>query len=192
MSVLALPPPAGEPAWAGDVLRYWFEELTLEQCFQKSDAIDSTIRERFGALHGQLAHKDGTIRTEAPRELLAAIIVFDQFSRNLFRGSARAFATDPIARRLARAAIADGLDQTMSKRERIFIYLPFEHSEDSADQEQSVRLFAQLDDDDLTKYAVAHKVIIDRFGRFPHRNAALGRESTPEETAFLNEPMSSF
>ncbi len=192
MAVLALPPPAGEPAWVADVLRYWLDELTLEQCFEKNDAIDDTIRARFSAVHDALAREDGTIRTEAPRELLAAIIVFDQFSRNLHRGSPRAFATDPIALRLARAAIADGLDQAMSKRERIFIYLPFEHSEDRADQEQSVRLFAQLDDDYLTKYAVAHKVIIDRFGRFPHRNVVLGRESTPEEIAFLNEPMSSF
>jgi len=193
MSVLSLPTPAGEPAWVADVLRYWLEELSLEQCFQKSDEIDTTIRARFGELHERLAREDdGTIRTEAPRELLAAIIVFDQFSRNLHRGSPRAFATDPIALRLARTAIADGLDQAMSKRERIFIYLPFEHSEDRADQERSVELFAQLDDEDLTKYALAHKVIIDRFGRFPHRNAVLGRQSTPEEIAFLTEPMSSF
>lgn len=192
MSVLALPPPSGEPAWVADVLGYWLEELTLDQCFEKSDVIDGAIRDRFSALHEQLAREDGTINTEAPRELLAAIIVFDQFSRNLHRGSPRAFATDPIARRLARTALADGRDQAMSKRERIFIYLPFEHSEDSADQEQSVRLFAQLDDENLTKYAVAHKVIIDRFGRFPHRNAVLGRQSTPEEIAFLDEPMSSF
>jgi len=192
MSVLALPPPAGEPAWVADVLRYWLEELTLEQCFEKNPEIDDTIRTRFAALHERLARDDGTVRAEAPRELLAAIIVFDQFSRNLHRGSPRAFATDPIARRLARTAVADGLDQAMSKRERIFVYLPFEHSEDVGDQEQSVRLFAQLDDENLTKYAMAHKVIIDRFGRFPHRNAVLGRESTPEEIAFLKEPMSSF
>jgi uncharacterized protein (DUF924 family) len=192
MSVLALTPPAGEPVWVAEVLRYWLEELTLEQCFQKSDAIDATIRERFGALHEQLAANDGTVRTEAPRELLAAIIVFDQFSRNLFRGSTKAFATDPIALRLARAATADGFDQAMSKRERMFVYLPFEHSENAADQEQSIALFAQLGDENLDKYAMAHKVIIDRFGRFPHRNAVLGRASTPEEIAFLNEPMSSF
>jgi uncharacterized protein (DUF924 family) len=192
MSFLALLPPAGEPAWVAGVLRYWFEELSLEQCFEKNDAIDNTIRERFGPLHAQLTAADGTIRTEAPRELLAAVIVFDQFSRNLFRSSPRAFAADPIARRLARAAIADGLDQAMNKRERIFLYLPFEHSENAADQEQSVALFAQLDDLELDKYALAHKVIIDRFGRFPHRNAALGRESTPEEIEFLKEPNSSF
>lgn len=192
MSVLEIPSPVGEPTWVADVLRYWFEELTLEQCFEKNEAIDETIRARFGALHEHLAANDGAIRTEAPRELLAALIVFDQFSRNLFRGSARAFATDPVARRLARAAVADGFDQAMSKRERTFVYLPFEHSEDAADQEQSIRLFAALEDENLNKYALAHKVIIDRFGRFPHRNAALGRESTPEEIAFLDEPMSSF
>jgi len=192
MSVFDLSPPAGEPAWVADVLHYWLDELTLEQSFEKNEAIDATIRDRFDALHEQLAANDGAIRTEAPRELLAALVVFDQFSRNLHRGSARAFATDPIARRLARSAISDGLDQAMSKRERIFVYLPFEHSEKAADQEQSIALFAQLGDENLDKYAMAHKVIIDRFGRFPHRNAALGRQSTPEEIAFLNEPMSSF
>ena len=192
MSVFDLSPPAGEPAWVADVLHYWLDELTLEQCFEKNEAIDSTVRERFGAVHAELAGNDGAIHTEAPRELLAALIVFDQFSRNLHRGSAKAFATDPTALRLARNAIADGLDQAMTKRERIFVYLPFEHSENAADQEQSIALFAQLGDENLDKYAMAHKVIIDRFGRFPHRNAALGRQSTPEEIAFLNEPMSSF
>ncbi len=192
MSVLTLPTPAGEPTWVADVLRYWLEDLTLDQCFEKNDAIDATIRTRFGAVHEQLAAAPGSIRAEAPRELLAALIVFDQFSRNLHRGSPKAFATDAIALRLARTAIADSLDQAMSNRERIFVYLPFEHSEDAADQEQSIRLFAQLGDEDLDKYAMAHKVIIDRFGRFPHRNVVLGRTSTPEEIAFLNEPMSSF
>lgn len=192
MSVLALPAPAGEPAWVADVLRYWLEDLTLEQCFEKNDGIDATIAARFSAVHEALAANQGAIRTEAPRELLAAIIVFDQFSRNLFRGSAKAFATDPTARRLARTAVADGFDQAMSTRERIFVYLPFEHSENAADQEQSVTLIAQLGDPKYDKYAMAHKVIIDRFGRFPHRNVALGRVSTPEEIAFLNEPMSSF
>lgn len=192
MSVLVLAPPAGEPAWVADVLHYWFEELTLEQCFEKNDGVDATIRERFGDVHAKLAANDSAIHADAPRELLAALIVFDQFSRNLFRGNPKAFATDPIALRLARAAIADGLDQAMSNRERIFVYLPFEHSENAADQEQSIRLFALLGDEDLDKYAMAHKVIIDRFGRFPHRNAVLGRESTPEEIAFLKEPMSSF
>ncbi len=192
MSVLALAPPAGEPAWVANVLRYWFEELTLEQCFEKNDRVDATIRERFNGVHAKLAANDGAIHADAPRELLAALIVFDQFSRNLFRGSPKAFATDPVALRLARTAVADGLDQAMSNRERIFVYLPFEHSENVADQEQSIALFAQLGDEYLDKYAMAHKIIIDRFGRFPHRNVVLGRASTPEEIAFLQEPMSSF
>lgn len=182
----------GAPAWVDDVLRYWFTELTLEQCFEKSDEIDATIRDRFGAVHEQLASETLPINTSTARELLAAIIVLDQFSRNLHRGSAHAFASDPIARRLARTAIDSGLAKTATKREQIFIYLPFEHSEDAADQVRSVELFATLDDAELTEYALAHKVIIDRFGRFPHRNVALGRQSTPEEIEFLKQPMSSF
>jgi uncharacterized protein (DUF924 family) len=192
MSALEMPRPAGEPAWVDDVLRFWFSELTYEQCFEKNDAVDRQIGERFGAVHERLTADDGSIDTAAPRELLAAIVVLDQFSRNLFRGTARAFAADPIARRLARAAVDNRIDAAMAKRERIFVYLPFEHSEDAADQVRSVALLGGLGDPELDKYAMAHKVIIDRFGRFPHRNAALGRESTPEEVAFLKEPMSSF
>lgn len=192
MSALEMPRPAGEPAWVDDVLRFWFTELTYEQCFEKNDAVDRQIGARFGAVHEQLTADDGSIDTAAPRELLAAIVVLDQFSRNLFRGTARAFAADPIARRLARAAVDNRIDAVMAKRERIFVYLPFEHSEAAADQVRSVALQGAFNDPDLDKYAMAHKVIIDRFGRFPHRNAALGRESTPDEIAFLKEPMSSF
>jgi uncharacterized protein (DUF924 family) len=192
MSALDMPRPAGEPAWVDDVLRFWFTELSYEQCFEKNDAVDRQIDARFRALHEQLAADAGSIDANAPRELLAAIVVFDQFPRNLFRGTARAFATDPVARRLANAAVDSGIDTMMAKRERIFLYLPFEHSEDAADQVRSVALLGALGDPELDKYALAHKVIIDRFGRFPHRNVALGRVSTPEEIAFLKEPMSSF
>jgi uncharacterized protein (DUF924 family) len=192
MSALDMTRPASEPAWVDDVLRFWFTELTYEQCFKKDDAVDRQIGDRFGAIHERLAADTGSIDTAAPREVLAAIVVFDQFPRNLFRGTGRAFATDPIARRLARAAVDGGLDTAMAKRERIFMYLPFEHSEDAADQARSVALQGALNDPELDKYAMAHKVIIDRFGRFPHRNVALGRESTSEEIAFLKEPMSSF
>lgn len=192
MSALEMTRPAGEPAWVDDVLRFWFTELTYEQCFKKDDAVDRQIGERFGAIHERLAADPGSIDTAAPRELLAAIVVFDQFPRNLYRGTARAFATDPVARRLANAAVDSGIDTTLSNRERIFVYLPFEHSENAADQVRSVSLLGALGDAELDKYALAHKVIIDRFGRFPHRNVALGRVSTPEEIAFLKEPMSSF
>jgi uncharacterized protein (DUF924 family) len=192
MSAIDMPRPTGEPEWVDEVLRFWFTELTYEQCFKKDDTVDRQIGERFSAIHERLAADPGSIDTAAPRELLAAIVVFDQFSRNIFRGTARAFATDPEARRLANAAVDSGIDATLSKRERVFIYLPFEHSEDGADQVRSVALLGALDDPELDKYALAHKVIIDRFGRFPHRNVALGRVSTPEEIAFLKEPMSSF
>jgi len=192
MSAIDMPRPTGEPEWVDEVLRFWFTELTYEQCFKKDDTVDRQIGEQFSAIHERLAADPGSIDTAAPRELLAAIVVFDQFSRNIFRGTARAFATDPVARRLANAAVDSGIDATLSKRERIFIYLPFEHSEDGADQVRSVALLGALDDPELDKYALAHKVIIDRFGRFPHRNVALGRVSTPEEIAFLKEPMSSF
>lgn len=192
MSALEMTRPAGEPAWVDDVLRFWFTELTYEQCFKKDDAVDRQIGERFGSIHERLAADPGSIDTAAPRELLAAIVVFDQFPRNLYRGTARAFATDPVARRLANAAVDSGIDTTLSNRERIFVYLPFEHSENAADQVRSVSLLGALGDAELDKYALAHKVIIDRFGRFPHRNVALGRVSTPEEIAFLKEPMSSF
>ena len=192
MSALETPRPAGEPAWVGEVLGFWFTELTLEQCFQKNDDVDRQIADRFSAVYEQLAANPEAIDVTAPRELLAAIVVFDQFPRNLFRGTARAFAMDPAARRLARTAVDSGIDTAMSHRERIFLYLPFEHSEDAADQVRSVALFAALGDAELDKYALAHKVIIDRFGRYPHRNAALGRTSTPEEIEFLKQPMSSF
>jgi uncharacterized protein (DUF924 family) len=192
MSTLDMPRPAGEPAWVDDVLRFWFTELTYEQCFEKNDDVDRQIDSRFRAVHERLAADAGSIDTTVPRELLAAIVVFDQFPRNLFRGTARAFATDPVARRLANAAIDSGVDKTMAKRERVFVYLPFEHSEDAADQVRSVALLGALGDPELDKYALAHKVIIDRFGRFPHRNVALGRVSTQDEIAFLKEPMSSF
>lgn len=192
MSALDTPGLAGEPAWVGEVLSFWFTELTLEQCFQKNDEVDRAIAGRFAGIYEQLAADDDAIDTSAPRELLAAIVVFDQFPRNIFRGTARAFAMDPAARRLARAAVESGIDRSFDKRERIFLYLPFEHSESVADQVLSVALLGELGDPELDKYALAHKVIIDRFSRFPHRNVALGRTSTPEEIEFLKGPMSSF
>lgn len=181
----------GEPVWVGNVFRFWFEEVTNDRWFSRSDELDTKIRERFLTLHEQLVAQDGPDVT-APRLLLAAVIVLDQFSRNMFRGAPQAFAADSIARRLARSAVEQGLDAAMSKEERLFLYLPFQHSEDREDQALSLRLYEQLGDGEWTRYALAHKVIIDRFGRFPHRNAALNRSSTEAELAFLKEPMSSF
>jgi uncharacterized protein (DUF924 family) len=124
--------------------------------------------------------------------MLAAVIVFDQFPRNMFRGTPRAFATDPLALALARQMVDAGLDRDFSKDERMFLYLPFEHSEQAGEQVRCCALFALLEDPELLRYAQSHKDIIDRFGRFPHRNVILERVSTPEEIEFLKQPGSSF
>ena len=124
--------------------------------------------------------------------LLAAVIVLDQFSRHLFRNSPQAYAADPLARRLARDAIAHGDDRTMTHQERLFLYLPFKHSEDPADQALAVTLIGRLGNGDWTRFALAHKASIDRFGRFPHRNDVLGRISTEDEIALLQYPTGSY
>ena len=178
--------------YADEILDFWFRELDREAWFTKSDETDTLIRGRFLALHDQLVREVSSQCALDPRATLAAVIAFDQFPRNVFRGTPRAFATDPAALALARQAVDAGLDRGFSRDERMFLYLPFEHSESARDQTQSVALFASLDDPELTRYAEAHKVIIDRFGRFPHRNAILGRTSTPDESEFLKQPGSSF
>jgi uncharacterized protein (DUF924 family) len=176
-----------EPAWASEVLDFWFEELGAAHWFSKIDAIDAQIRARFLALHQQLVAQESRVST-TPCALLAAVIVLDQFSRNLFRGTPRAFAADPIARRLARSAISHGFDAGMKDEERLFLYMPFEHSEDRKDQDLAVELIAQLGNEEWTRYAIAHRAIIDRFGRFPHRNAVLNRPSSADEVALLQQP----
>ena len=180
-----------EPPWVGQVIHFWFEELTEADWFARSDAIDRRIRERFLTLHQRLVTHDGCGVTE-PHPILASVIVLDQFSRNLFRDSPYAYSADSIARRLARVAIEQSFDIAMARQERLFLYLPFEHSEDRADQAYSLNLVKQLGREDWTRSAMEHKVVIDRFGRFPHRNAALNRLSTADEIAFLKEPKNSF
>lgn len=180
-----------EPTWVDGVLRFWFEDLSEVDWFNKSDDVDAQIRNRFGALHEGLVTK-GADDVSTRCALLAAVIVIDQFSRNLFRGDPGAYAADPIARRLAMRAIKQGFDKTLTGQQRLFLYLPFQHSEDAADQRLSVNLIKALGHEEWEKDAVEHKEIIDRFGRFPHRNAALARQSTPEEIEFLRLPMSWF
>ena len=182
---------ADGPAWVRDVLHFWFSELDPSDWFSGEPVVDRRIRERFLALHGQLAGNAGAGASGASA-LLAAVIVLDQFSRNLFRGDARAFASDALARRLAGRAIAAGYDGRMQREERYFLYLPFEHSEDPADQARAVELISQLGCEEWTRYALAHKALIDRFGRFPHRNAALGRVSSAEEIAAMRQPLGAF
>ena len=182
---------AAEPLWVAQVLHFWFEELSPAGWFAKSDDIDAQIRERFLVLHEQLSVTDvaGFFST---REILAAVVVLDQFSRNLFRGSPQAFAADPIARQLAALALEQGFDKFMKNEERVFLYLPFEHSENVEDQQTSVALIAALGNDDWTRYAIAHREIIQRFGRFPHRNAVLNRVSTSDEIEMTKDPAKSF
>lgn len=177
---------------AAEVIDFWFNELTPRDWFVRSDAIDARIRSRFLALHEQLLDT-GAEGVSGALTTLAAVIVLDQFSRNMFRGDARAFAADPLARQLATQAIAAGWDVELPREQRLFLYMPFEHSESLPDQARAVALVAALGGEEgWESYALAHQSLIERFGRFPHRNAVLGRVSTVAEIEALNEPMGSF
>jgi uncharacterized protein (DUF924 family) len=178
--------------WVDEVLRFWFEETRPKQWFEKDEGFDAEIRRRFLPVHETLAAQPAESLLTDARTVLAAVIVFDQMPRNMFRDSPRAFATDPKALEIADAAIARGFDRGLRKDERQFLYLPFEHAEDGQAQARCVALMSGLGDPELTRWAEAHKAVIDRFGRFPHRNAVLGRLSTPEEVEFLRQPGSSF
>ncbi|MGP1678389.1 MAG: DUF924 family protein [Burkholderiales bacterium] len=186
-----------------EVLDFWFGPAgsaehgrPREAWFKKSDAFDEVIRARFLDLHRQAA--DGQLQPwqAAPDSLLALIVVLDQFSRNLYRGTSRAFATDAQALAAAQFAVARGFDRLLAPVQRWFVYLPYEHAEDLARQRQCLELFQGLrgdpDSAGSIDYARRHFEIIERFGRFPHRNAILGRVLTPEEVEFLRQPGSGF
>ncbi len=182
------------------VLAFWFANATAPRnvWFRKDDDFDATIREQFGATID--AAVDGRIdawHDAGDREALARIVVLDQFTRNVFRGQARAFAGDTRALAASRDLIRSGRDRALAPLQRVFVYLPLEHSELLADQHQCVALMHELGQEhaaaaDFETYARKHLEIIERFGRFPHRNAALGRASTPAEIEFLTQPGSSF
>jgi uncharacterized protein (DUF924 family) len=170
--------------WVAEVLRFWFEELTPQDWFTKSDALDDRIRERFAKLHELMRNGEIAI-PDTPSAYLAAVIVLDQFSRNVSRGTPGAFACDARALALSQEAIARGYDRDFSKPQRQFLYMPFMHSEDRAVQARSVELFATLGDAYIQKFADEHREIVERFGRYPHRNSILQRASTAEEVEFL-------
>jgi uncharacterized protein (DUF924 family) len=175
---------------AAEVLRFWFDEHPKDW-FAKNPAFDVAVRARYLALHeaaaaGLLAHW-----ADDARSGLALVLVLDQFPRNMFRGEARAFQTDALARAAARVILERGWDKAMTRSEQLFAYLPFEHSETLADQDLCCGLMKDFEPE-LLRYALRHREIIARFGRFPHRNAVLGRASTPAELAFLEEPGSTF
>jgi uncharacterized protein (DUF924 family) len=181
------------------VLDFWFGPqagASRPEWFRKNDRFDAQIRERFGALHEKAAAGGLAEWEAAPRSALALLVVLDQFSRNLYRNDARAFAQDARALRVASAMVEQGWDGELLPVQRQFVYLPFEHAEDMAAQERAMALFGALEEyaetKGLVEWAEKHRVIIRRFGRFPHRNAALGRPSTPDEIAFLREPGSGF
>jgi len=178
--------------WVGDVLKFWFEESQPNQWFLKDPRFDASIRNRFHGLHEMLVCRGNNGLLADAQTALAAVIVLDQMSRNMFRGTPRAFAADPQAVRVAETALVRGFDAGLIKDQRLFLYLPFQHAEDRQLQARAVALTATLGDRELLKWAEAHRAIVDRFGRFPHRNGVLGRKSTPEEVEFLKEPDSSF
>jgi uncharacterized protein (DUF924 family) len=175
-----------------EVSRFWIEELTPEGWFKKSDQSDQTIKQRFAAIYVRLREGVPASWLETPDGYVAAIIVLDQFPRNMFRGEKRSFATDPLALELAKQAIANGIDAQLPPIKRWVLYLPFEHSEDAADQVRCIELMTALANPVALDWALRHKAVIDRFGRFPHRNAILGRDTTEEEAEFLKQPGSSF
>lgn len=182
-----------EPAWVADVLAFWFDELGRKSWFVKDAQIDAACRERFAPLIDEINARPIDDAISSPGHALASVIVLDQFTRNVYRDTPRAFAYDELARAIARLTIALHIDKRLIFPDRrLFLYLPFEHSEALADQLRSVELIEELGDDEYTRYAKAHCDVIERFGRFPHRNAILGRPSTADEVAFLEQPGSSF
>jgi len=184
--------PAAVPASAEAVLDFWFREIDPKLWFARDEDFDRQLAKRFAtavehALAGGLQSWE-----DRPESRLALILLLDQFTRNLHRGTAGAFSGDQRALALTLDAMARGWDGLLPLPERKFLYMPLMHAEDAAIQEKSVAAFTALGEEDSLNYAILHKRIIDRFGRYPHRNTALGRPSTPEEEAFLLEPNSSF
>jgi len=178
--------------YAVDVLQFWFAELEPRQWWVKDEALDREIEERFGELHSDAAAGKLYQWREDANGRLAEVIILDQFSRNIYRDRPEAFAWDGMALVLAQEAVRIGADQEFDTPEKAFFYMPYMHSESMAIHSQAVKLFDQPGVEFNLEFELKHKMIIDRFGRYPHRNAVLGRESTPEELRFLKQPDSSF
>ena len=175
-----------------DVLTFWLGEVPPEKRFIRDAELDARIKARFAPLHARLAEHVAEPWCATPERTLAAIIVLDKFSRNLYSDSPKAWAHDHAALALTRVALARSYDEQLHGDQLQFLFMPLMHSEAPGDQALSVALFETIEDPVALDYARQHKAIIDRFGRFPHRNAILGRASTPEEIEFLKEPGSSF
>lgn len=177
---------------SNDILEFWFRTLTPADWFKKSNETDETIGARFGATHAAACAGELHAWRDTPRGRLAEIIVLDQFSRNMYRDTPRAFAQDAQALTLAQEALRAGADEDLQSSERAFLYMPFMHSESPAMHDWALTLFNQPGLENNLHFEQRHKAIIDRFGRYPHRNAVMGRKSTAEEQQFLQQPGSSF
>lgn len=174
------------------VLTFWFEKLKPEQWWVADDQIDQKIKSQFGQLHQQAAACELYEWRQSVAGCLAEIIILDQFSRNIYREDARAFAQDSMALTLAQEAIQHGYDRLLRAPQLAFLYLPFMHSESKIIHERAMILFDQPGLENNLDFEIRHKAVIDRFGRYPHRNAVLGRESTVDELAFLADTPSGF
>ncbi|MGF1499188.1 MAG: DUF924 family protein [Elainellaceae cyanobacterium] len=193
-------------AQVDDILTFWFGNPATDDTryqarrkiwFRKSPEVDQAVRDRFWLTYEAASHGDLNHWSATPEGSLALVLLLDQFPRHLFRKDPRAFATDAEALSVARQAIARGFDQALPPIQRLFLYFPLEHCEDAIAQQQAVDLFGHLvahhpEFADALDYAIRHRAVIEQFGRFPHRNAILGRPSTPAETEFLRQPGSSF
>lgn len=175
-----------------DVLHFWFQELSPEQWWKKDEKLDLQIKERFFSTYEKASHCELWEWRETPLGRLAEIIVLDQFPRNMFRGQAQSFETDPLALSLSQAAVQAGDDKKLESGKKSFLYMPFMHSESPKVHQVAVHLFSQPGLEFNLDFELKHKAIIDRFGRYPHRNHILNRSSTKEELEFLKTPGSSF
>lgn len=173
---------SGEADWRADVLKFWFG-LDPKQWWKSDSALDDRIKQRFVKLWAEKRQLPAESFLTDPLTALAGVILFDQLPRNMFRGDAEQFATDPLALALAKGAVDRGFDDELQPRERGFLYMPFQHSEKLEDQDRAVLLFTELGDDHQLGFAKHHREIIEKFGRFPHRNRILGRASRPDEIA---------
>ena len=179
------------------IIRFWFEEISPSAWFKKDLEFDQRLRDRYLLWHQAAAAGELSHWRESAQGCLAEVLILDQFSRNMFRDQPEAFRFDPLALALSQEAIRRGLDlsdatKPLTEAQRRFLYMPFMHSESLKIHDQSIALFESLEDKETLRYEHRHRDIIERFGRYPHRNQVLGRESTPEEIAFLTQPGSGF
>jgi len=170
-----------------DVLKFWFEDLKPEDWWKKSDELDASIKDKFSRVHQMATACELEDWRSSPRGRLAEIIVLDQFSRNIYRGDPRSFAWDALALSLAQEAVAQKAHQELSAPKRAFLYMPYMHSESQKIHREAFALFSEPGLDYNLEFEKQHKAIIDQFGRYPHRNEILGRESTPEEKSYLEK-----